>query len=455
MIRAITFIAKIAVLIALAVWVADRPGTVTIDWLGLIVTMHVGLFLLGLLGVILLAILLYRLLRGVSDIPGLWARYRREIGREKGYRALTLGLSAVAAGDAKGAHYHAFRAQKLMPEGAALGYLLKAQAARLEGDPDEALRNFSKLLEDKDAAFLGLRGMLQSALESKDDDQALSAARRALKLHPRQGWILKIAYGIEIRKRDFDNARKTLYRAEKLKVISAARALSDRIAMLLYESDQDREQGKMTEALNKAAKAYDYDRLYVPGVTRYAALLLAADKRRKAIAILEKAWKVSDHPDILDLWLAAAPKNKQGDKIYKLNALERMLALNPRAAEAHMALARANLDLGLWGEARASLKAAEEIHPSVKLYKMFVELEERSGRNESRIREYLQKSLDAPQDPVWLCRESGRIYKSWMAFAPPQDSFNTIVWEVPGVHIADNAIIEALPYAASVLEAPH
>jgi HemY protein len=455
MLGALVFVAKTVLLVALAVWVADRPGTVMIDWLGFTITMHIGIFLLVSLGVILLALFLFRVLKGVSDLPKIWSRYRRDIGREKGYRAFVLGLSAVAAGDSKAANYQAFRAQKLMPEGASLGFLLKAQSARLDGDHDEAMRNFSRLLDDKNAAFLGLRGLLQSALESKNYDQALDATYRALKLYPRQGWILKIAYDLEIRKCDFNNARKILYRAEKVKAIPADKAQRDRIAMLLHEADQDREQGKMAESYKKILKAYGYDRYFIPSVTRYASTLIAMNKRRSAIGVLEKTWKVVDHPDLLDLWILVMPKTKLQDKVYRLNWLERLLALNPQSAEAQMALGRAALDIGLWGEARSYFKMAEDLKPSKRLYGYLMELEEKSGRHELRMREWMQKSLSAPADCVWMCRETNRVYKAWSAFAIPHNSFNTMIWDVP-IHLGsyDDATLEMLPLAPSVLEAP-
>ncbi|MFP4313968.1 MAG: heme biosynthesis HemY N-terminal domain-containing protein, partial [Alphaproteobacteria bacterium] len=195
MIRALFFLFKIAILVAIAVWLAELQGAVSFTWVDLAgseteVNMQLGVFLVAALVVLVVALLLFRIIKGVADMPAAFKRYRRERHKEKGFRALTLGLTAVAAGDTKVAKYQAFRAKKLLNGQGdnGLSLLLSAQSARLEGNENEANENFVKLLQSKDASFLGMRGLLQSALDRHDNKEALSIARKALAMHPRQPW---------------------------------------------------------------------------------------------------------------------------------------------------------------------------------------------------------------------------------------------------------------------------
>ena len=49
MIRLLLFLVKLTLFVAAAVWLANRPGLVTVNWLGYEVTTSVGLVVLALL----------------------------------------------------------------------------------------------------------------------------------------------------------------------------------------------------------------------------------------------------------------------------------------------------------------------------------------------------------------------------------------------------------------------
>jgi len=435
MIRAVIFMVKLGLLAALAVWLASQPGSVTIDWLGYTFTLQMGVFLTICIFTILLAILLFRVIHGIAVFPRALRRYFDYTRREKGYRALTLGLTAVAAGDSKSAAYQAQRAVKFLPRDTGLPVLLQAQAARMEGQEDEAREKFSLLLENKDAAFLGVRGLLQAALDLQDYPKALELAREALRMHPKQPWILRVVYDLEIKMRDWPAARTTLYRAEKAGAVNAEKAGSDRIAMLVAEAEKDLEEQRRDEAFRKLKKAHGFDPSFAPVVQRLAKFYIQKGKRKKAVAVLEKAWKTVPHPELVPVWGLAAPQKKGGkkapDPLARLKWYERLVTLNPASAESEIAVASAAMEGGLWGEAREHLKRAEDIAPSARVYNLLIELEERATQNEEAIENYLALAADAPPEKQWVCSETGRVYPGWEPVAQPHGSFNTIVWDYP------------------------
>ena len=110
-------------------WLADQSGRVSIDWLGYRIDTYIGLLVAASVLVGVLAAVLYRLWRFLAGAPAIIARRRREGRRLKGYRALTQGMVAVAAGDAEEARRQARRADLLLNE-PPLTMLLSAQAAR-------------------------------------------------------------------------------------------------------------------------------------------------------------------------------------------------------------------------------------------------------------------------------------------------------------------------------------
>ena len=430
MIRALWLLIQIGFVIGLVIWIAERPGTVTINWMDYVVTIQVGFFLLILLGFVVLGILIFSVIKGVLDLPQTIARYRAYQGRIKGLRALTLGLSAVAAGDGKTANYQAYRARQYLSEKEALPKLLSAQAARLQGDEAKAATIFGQLLEHKEASFLGVRGLLHTALESGDHVGALELGRKALKSYPKQGWILKIVYDLEIKLRNWKSADQTLIRAENAGVITRDKARSDRVAMMIAQAIEAKEAGQEAEYRKFLHRAHKIDREFVPAVVMLARLYLDQGKCRAAISMIAESWKMRPHPDLVALWEQSMIPSGEPDGLARIKWFERLLALKPESVEGLLALARVLMQERLWGEARKHLEAAEVIRPNVNLYKLWAKLEERATGDQAKVREWLERAADAPRERVWICSETGRVYDSWIPVSD-QGLFNTIIWDFP------------------------
>lgn len=459
MIKALWFMVRVAMLAALAVWVAERPGVVRLEWLDYIFTVHVGLFLLVLLFGILLSIFIYNVIRSFVDFPKSYRRYLEIKHREKGYRALTLGLTAVAAGDTKIAVYQAHRVMKFLPEDRGLPLLLQAQAARLDGREEDARQSFIALLESPDAAFLGVRGLLQAALDMHHYPKALELAHQALKLHPKQKWILRIVYDLQIKLRDWPKARETLYRAEKVGAFSPDKARSDRIAMLLAEAEQDMESNNRLEALEKAKKAIKYDPVFIPAVSLAVRLYNQTGNRRKAIRLVEKIWVVNPHPEFVVLWNALAPSGQAKKPLGRLDWLEKLLTVNGDAPAGLIEAGHMAMEESLWGQARSYFYRAEALAPSASLYRSLAELEERSTKNEEAALAWLEKAANGSPEKLWICVETGRIYERWHPVALPHGAFNTIRWDLPqgvfysALNDSKNIMAEALLEAPSLSRA--
>lgn len=451
MIRALWFMLKVGALVALVVWIAERPGTLRLEWLEYAFTIHVGLFLLFAMAIILGAIFLYNAITAFVRLPSSWRRYKDVRDQEKGYEALTIGLTAVAAGDSKVASKQAKRAQKFLSDDTGLPLLLKAQSARLEGREDEALESFAALLEDKNAAFLGVRGLLQAALDNQDYNKALELAMHALNLHSRQPWILRVVYDLHIRLQNWDEALSMLYRLEKEKAIEAPDARSDRVAILLaHAQDQDN-----NAAVKSLEKAFKIDAAFAPAATALAREYLSAGQHRKALSVVKKAWALSPHPDLVSVWMLLISPRKAGQPLVRLRWIESLLKLKNGSAVGQIAAGRAALEEKIWGEARTHLLKAEEMAPTAQIYSLLAELEERSGQGQSAVKAWQEKLQSAAQDYAWVCAETGRIYSEWSAVAQPHGSFNTIEWAQPQLFSTNAPALEvAVGATTAVLDIP-
>lgn len=438
MLRVLFFVVQVGLLVALAVWVANHPGFVELSWLGYDVRVHVGLALLA-LGVVAFALfILFKIL----TIPSWWRRWRHRKAQENGMRALVRGMGAVAAGDGAGATKQAGQARRFLPQDRGLVTLLEGQSARLRGDDIQAQLAFEVLLQNKDSLFLGVRGLIGEALDHGRTVQALDYARRALAVHRHQPWLLKMVYGLELKTQDWPGAEKTLKAAVRYHAVSKEQAAADRAALALVEAEKARHQGDDKTVLRFLKRAWRLHPGFVPTALQLAAAHQAAGKRRAAVAVLEKAWRVMPHPALAALWETLAPKRRAHDSTARLRWCERLVALASDNPESHMAAARAAVDDRLWGEALDHLKKAEALAPSARLYRLWADYEDAQGHKEAAV-EWREKAADAPAGKVWVCRETGRIYERWQPIAVPHGAFNTIVWDLPSV--ADRAAVPFTP----------
>ncbi len=440
MIQTLWFFLQIAVVIGAALWLLAREGSVSIELMDYTLTMQVGIFLLLLVGVLLVSLFAFRIVRSFFSIPKTLAVYREKDKRKKGYRALTRGLVAVAAGDAKRATQFAKQTKSLMGDQGGLPVLLEAQAARLRGEEGLAQNHFEKLLEDKDAAFLGIRGLLRAALDEGDVALALEYARRAQNLHPKQGWVLKMVYDLEIQNHLWSEALETGKKAVKSGALEQNKAVSDRIAIYLMRFDYELEKGDSQLALKDLKRAYKLDNSFVPTVTRLAAYYIDRKKNRKAASIIETSWCKNPHPELAVLWDRLAPKDNGKNASKRLKWYEKLVSFKSDSAEGQMAAARAAIDMSYWGEAKAYLMMAERIHPTARLFALLAKVEQNSTHNEEAIHQLMAKASEALPDKVWTCSETGGVYEEWSAIALPHESFNTIVWDYPQARVMDAAL---------------
>lgn len=436
MIRALWALIKISVVVAAVVWVFENPGTIAIDWLEYKLTFHIGVFILALLVLVILGIVLFSVIKYIIDLPKNMSRYRDMTNKEKGIRALTIGLSAVAAGDGKSASYQAVRAKKFLGDDDALPKMLDAQAARLNGNEVGAARSFVDLLEHKDGAFLGVRGLLQSALDCGDYKGALELGYKALESHPNQGWILCVVYDLEVKARNWDGARKVLYRAEKNAAIAVNKANSDRVAMYLAEAEDAQKAGQEELRFKCLNKAYKVDEHFIPTVVRLSRMYIERGKHKAAISIVKKAWVFGPHPELVTLWDDLCPKARENDTMARVHWFEKLAELKDDSVIGLQALAGVLIEQGLWGEARKALDKAVQIRPNVFLYKLYARLEDRATHDDKAVRGWLEKAADAPRERRWICSETGRTYKEWVPLSD-QGLFNTIIWDFPqGRHVS-------------------
>lgn len=411
-----------------AVWVAQRPGNVTVEWRGWRLDTSVGVLLVAVLILILVGIALWLIYRWIMGAPSALMEGWGESRRRKGYRELTQGLAAVAAGDGVEAQRHARRAEQLLSE-PPLTLLLSAQAAQLNGDREAATRAFKAMLDDDEMAFLGLRGLIAQSLRDGNQQQALTYAQRAFALRPQTPWVVHSLFDMQAQTGQWKAAQETLEAGMRRKVVSGDRGRTLRALLLVERSRTCESDGNDAQALTFARDAFALAPERIAMASRLAELQIKAGDGKRAMKTLEKTWGLAPHPDLAELYVKASGES---DPLKRVGIVRRLAAQKPEDMESNFALAKAALDAGLWGEARRYLDAAGGSNPSVRVCRLMAEVEERAQSDQAKVHDWLTRAAHAPADKAWRCSACHAHHESWRSVCESCGAFGTLHWRAPG-----------------------
>ena len=421
--RVLLYIVELAIIVAAAIWLAERPGEVRIDWLGWRIETSAAVLLLIVLALAWVLAVLRGIWKWMRRAPGRFVEARRERRREEGYEALGRGLAAVAAGDAQEARRFARKASTLLDE-PPLTRLLTAQAAQLGGDEKEAERQFQAMRDDPATEFIGLRGLLAKALRDNDREQALVLAERALALKPTAPWLLKQTFALQAEAGKWRSAMVTLADAAGRGAVEKETARRARTALLVAlagETDDALEAKHLTSEATELAPGF------APAAVKLAELHAAAGAERKAIKTLERAWAAQPHPDVARAWLALRANAPPLDR---LRWLQRLTSTHEGHAEARLALAEAALDAQLWGEARRQLHDLSAL-PTPRAIRLMARVEREERADIEAARAWLERQPTADPDPAWVCNSCGAQATLWTARCGHCGAFNSLTWKPP------------------------
>ena len=471
MARTLGFFVLLAALVVAGVWLANWQGDVTLDlpayeidllvfataWPALRIETSIGVLVLFVAVIAGLAALAYRSWGAIARAPRGLERKIRDGRRQRGYKALTQGMVAVAAGEAEEARRCSRRAETLLNE-PPLTLLLAAQAAQLDGDEAAAKRYFETMLERQETRFLGLRGLLMLALREGEEAAALGYAKQAYALRPKTPWVLTSLAELSERQGDFEGAALAITEAAKRKALPAATATRQRAVVLLEQALAARAAGRGAEALKRAREAHKQAPGLVPATALLGELLAAAGRRREARKTLEKAWARAPHPALVAAYGASLEAR---DGIDKLKQLERLVAGAAEHGESHLALAEAALDARLWGEARRHLAKTLDAAPGERACRLMARLEEAEHGDGGAARQWLLRA-GAASDATWVCQSCGTTAEAWSAHCGACAAFDGYAWRRPsrialepvGATAAESGVLLPSEVRATAAEKP-
>ncbi len=434
MIRLLLFFVLLALVAWGGVYLVGHPGHITLNWFGYQVETSAALLVIA---IALAAVIAWIILRTIVGLPSFVAYAARRRRREKGYDALSRGLVAVNAGDARAAGRASAQASRQLKDDP-LALMLRAQSAQLTGDARGAIQAYQELAQREETRVLGLRGLHIEASRRGDDEAAHHFAAAAHKAQPLP-WTAQAQLDHHATAGEWGEALRTVESAVVARQVD--RETGDRQRAVLETAiGYDKELSEPDAALALARAAMKRAPDLVPPVVLAARLLSRRGDIRKAAKVVEAAWPRCPHPDIAEAYMNVRPGDSTTDRLSRARTLMGLSAYEPIG---RLTVARAALANTDYAAARAAMEplVVEGKRPTVKMCLLMAELEEAEHGDNGLWREWLARASRAALDPAWMA--DGIVYDEWAPASPTTGRLDAFRWQVPAER--PGMVMDALP----------
>jgi len=417
-------------------WMADLQGGIDILLGSYAIHMGVGAAAALLLVAVGIIFVFFRMILAVLSTPetlGEWSRARRA---RHGYKALSRGLVAAAAGDSQEAKRFAKQGEKLLGQ-APLGLLLKAQADQLEGNEETQTASYRAMLEHSETEFLGLRGLFMQAMRKGDEEVAIKFATRANILKPKAAWASHALFDLHAGRHEWDAAQAILKKQVRARLTGGDVARRRRAVILAAAAIDADKAGDDETALARALEAVGLAPSLIPAATLAARKLTKAGRTWKAQDIVEAAWAQAPHPDLSSAYAAIHPKDDPSARARRMKAL---VQLNPNHVESRLVAAEQAIAQAQWFDARSALEPLTRGFPTARACVLMAEIAQAERGDVTAAQGWLARAARSPRDAQWRCGHCGFVMQDWTSICSNCDAFDSLSWVAPRTET-----IEALP----------
>jgi len=419
----------IVLLFAMAIgfaWLADNPGSVTVNWPWADTRMEISLMnaAIVVLAVSLVITLGWWVISGIINSPKTFGRWRAGRRRDKGYAALSKGLVAAGAGNAALAKRLGKESGKLL-ENEPLVALLDAQTALLDGDKTGARKQFETMLATDETRLLGLRGLYLEAEQEGEMEAAAHFAKEANTHTPGTPWATKAQMKVQTIRGEWEDAQRTLELARSTGVVDKEEYKRKKAVMLTAQAIEE-EDSTPDKAKAHALAAHKLAPDLVPAALVASRVANRLNDKRKATKVLEAAWKKQPHPEIADTYVALKSAESPKDR---LKQAEKLAKKNETSIESKFVVAKAAIDTGDFKKARDAMEIALKDGPTERACLIMADIEEAEHGDRGRVREWLSRAVSATRDPAWIA--DGVASRDWAPCSPVTGQLDAFEWKTP------------------------
>jgi HemY protein len=425
MIRLIAYLVVIVLATTGLSWIADRPGTLTVEWLGY--DIRTSVFIATIVLAVAFAALALTGWLGIITVLAPKRFMRRMDNRRKrvGQEAVRRGIFAAGAGDKITALKAGAIAKRNIPE-EPLALLLEAQSAQLNEDPIASRQAFERMLDKPEMAELGLRGLYIEAKKAGQTEAAKQFAEKALTANPALSWSSSALFEMQCREGDWRAAMRTLQIAKQNRHLGKGEA-DRRRALLLTQLAVELEDSQQAKALAYAMEAFELSPSLVPAATVAGRILTSQGQTSKATKILTQAWRTTQHPELALIYAHARRGDSPRDRLSRVKSL---VAAGPQSIEGAVAVAVAAIEAKDWKAARYALEPYLASNPPARVCRLMARIEAGQNRDAGRAREWLARAARGAPDPIWVAPD-GSVSAEWQPMSPATGALGVLEWKSP------------------------
>ncbi|GGA36237.1 heme biosynthesis protein HemY [Pelagibacterium lentulum] len=425
MTRLVLYLVASLVLALGAAWLIAMPGTVSIEVANYRLEPGLGTSIALILGLIVVSILVWAIIRRVIEAPGRLARHTERKKQAAGVEALSDGLIALQAGEYSKARMLARDARAKLP-GNSAAQLLEARAELALGDLPSAREHYRALISDPKTALAALAGLYEQANTQNRPKAALTFARKAVMLAPSLDWASNAVFNdLAARGAWADALEMSISLPARTKAQKEAKkrrqgVLETALAHAIEDTEPE-------AALNHAQAALRSIPNFVPAALIAARIHINRGDTRKASWLLTKVWRATHHRDVATLYAHVTPGSSALERLKRMKTLVEADATSEPAAA--MTLARAAIDAHEWSLARNALAPYSADAPTQTICTLMAEIEEGQSGDQGKARAWLARAITAPRDPVWTA--DGITADQWAPTSPITGQLDAFEWKVP------------------------
>ncbi len=405
-----------------AVWLADNPGEVAIDFQGRrfyasfasLVFLTAALAIIAGVGVWLVGWI-------KRDMP-LFGSNQVIKRQQRGFKLLNQSLVALSAGDHKLAGRLAGQAEVMLPP-QPMVHLIAAEAAQRGGNHKEASKRFAALEETEEGRFLGLRGLLSEARRTGRESEALRLARVAFEENRKSPWVLKTLFALEVAAGNWEAASLALSKVMKEGLIGDDVGKGHQAALAYAEAAEQNLKGDRSAARKGFKKAMGLRKNFSAAVTALARLEFASGDSKKAEKILFDAWAGEPHPSYAKLYKELDAAEAPTGWLTRVRAI---VAKNPDHPQSLLLLTDALMDAKEYAAAKPVLERLITSHPTRIALQYKLALVHALGEDPDPVEVALEHASDGA---IWQCTDCGYQPRGWAPLCENCDGFDTTEWQ--------------------------
>ncbi|MGF1607152.1 MAG: heme biosynthesis protein HemY [Rhodothalassiaceae bacterium] len=426
MIRLIALLVGLTILALIVAFFTDRPGEVQVRWLGYYIDTSVAAATASLVALLLLIALLTRIsVWLVKETPFAPAR-RKERKTRKGYATLNRAMVALASGDEREARKLTRSAAKLLPP-QPLTHIIGAEAARLTDDQGARKKHYEALADSGDAAFLGLRGLINMAREEGREKDALKLIGQAAEIRPQSRWVLVTRFDLQVKAGQWDEAAETLERAREVRAFDD-KTLKRHGAVLDYcravEADVE---GLPGQALTLSAAAHKAAPSLIPAAVLAAKLAAKDGDAKRGLKIVKTSYDVLPHPTLVDTDAQLMREATAHERLERARKLTDKRPDDPlsRITVAERALAADHVE-----DARKAIDPLVKERGDKQAFLLMAEIVERQhGPDDPDVVRWRNQAEAAESLPArWVCDHCASVRDTWTPVCPTCGTFDSYQW---------------------------